>query len=54
MVEEEARQQISELLAACFMFSSLAYTSILKMEVTFSSEASVDFQQATRFMSQKI
>jgi hypothetical protein len=37
------------LLAACFMrVSCLAYSSTLKMEATFFSEASVNFQWTTR------
>jgi hypothetical protein len=42
------------LLAACFMLAScLAYSSILKMEATCSSETSVDFQRLTGVISQK-
>jgi hypothetical protein len=36
-------------LATCFVpVSCLAYTSTLKMEATYSSEMSVDFQQTTQ------
>jgi hypothetical protein len=43
------------ILANCFMLvSCLAYSSTLKMEVTFSSETSVDFQRLLGIISQEI
>jgi hypothetical protein len=41
-------------LAACFIIvSGLAYSSTLKIEATFSSEKSLDFQRTTRRYIQK-
>jgi hypothetical protein len=45
----QARNQHEALFATCFtLVSYLAYFSILTMEVTYSSETSVDFQRTTR------
>jgi hypothetical protein len=46
---EEAKQETREFcLTSCFMLVSyLAYSSTLKMEMTCSSETSIDFQRST-------
>jgi hypothetical protein len=47
-VEEYAKQETSAGLPPAFMLvSCLAYSLTLKMEVTYTSETSADFQQTT-------
>jgi hypothetical protein len=46
---------LQSLLATCFTLASgLAYSSTLKMEATYSSETSIDFQDVHGVISQKI
>jgi hypothetical protein len=49
LAESNAAQSVeSQPMFACNLFLALAYSSTLKMEATFSSETSVDFQPTTR------